>query len=246
VNEAFAHAFFPTEDPIGKQVAVWFAKTQIVGVVSDFKLNALDRKTLPEIFWSIRQIPSANVFIMARAKSDYSTLAGSIRQNILGVDPELPVLEVRSMADVVADSLWIKRLSASLIFVVEVLAIVLAAAGIYSVMSYSVTRRTKELGIRMAFGAARRDVFALIRGETCRLAIVGSVLGCAAAFVVGHLATHIVYLSPGLASSQSQDSLSAAAFIVSSIFLFVIALSASYVPARRALRVDPMVALHHH
>lgn len=245
VNEAFVRTFFPTEDPIGKQVTVWFAKTQIIGVVSDFKLYGLDQKTLPEIFWSIRQMPSTNAWIMARAKADYSVLAANMRQAIRDFDSGLPVLEMQSMSDVVSDSLWLKRLSAALIGLIAVLAVVLAAAGIYSVISYSVSRRRKEVGIRIAFGANRRNVFGLIMGETCRLAILGCILGCAAALVVGYLATHIVYLSPGLASSQSQDSLRPGAFVVSSLFLFTVAICASLAPAHRAVRVDPMVALQH-
>lgn len=148
------------------------------------------------------------------------------------------------MTDVVGDSLWL-RLSATLIGLVAGLAIALAGAGIYSVMSYSVSQRRKEMGIRIAFGADRRDVLRLIMGETCRLAILGSMLGCAAAFLAGPLATHVVYLSPEQASSLSQESLSPAAFLVSSLFLFGVAICASYAPARRASRVDPMVALHH-
>lgn len=119
------------------------------------------------------------------------------------------------MTDVVGDSLWL-RLSATLIGLVAGLAIALAGAGIYSVMSYSVSQRRKEMGIRIAFGADRRDVLRLIMGETCRLAILGSMLGCAAAFLAGPLATHVVYLSPEQASSLSQESLSPAAFLVSS------------------------------
>ena len=245
VNESFARTFFPNEDPIGKQVTVWFAKTTIVGVVADFKLNALDRKTLPQIFWSIRQIPSPNAWIMARTKSDPSLFSRALRQKIHDFDSDLPVLEMYSMNEVIADSLWIKRVSATLIGLVAVLAIMLAGAGIYSVMSYSVSQRRKEVGIRIAFGANRRDVLGLILGETCRLALLGSLLGCTAAFIVGHLAMHTVYLSPGLASSQSQDSLNPAAFVVSSLFLFGIAICASYAPAHRALRIDPTLALQH-
>jgi putative ABC transport system permease protein len=246
VNEAFARAFFPHEDPLGKRVSVWFAKTSIVGVVADFRLNSLDRKTLPEIFWSIRQAQSRNAWIMARTKSDPSVLSGALRQKIQDFDSDLPVMEMHSMTEVVADSLWLKRLSASLIGLVAVLAIMLAAAGIYSVMSYSVSQRTKEVGIRIAFGADRRDVLGLIMGETCRLALVGSVLGCAAAFIVGRLATSTVYLAPSLASSQSHvDALNPLALVVSALFLFGVAISAAYAPARRALRVDPVVTLQH-
>ncbi len=243
VNQAFAHRFFPNEDPIGKEVTVWFAKTTIVGVVADFKANALDQKTLPEIYWSIRQWPPPEVWIMVRAKSDSFLLAATLRQKIRDFDTDLPVMEMQSMDAVIADSMWLKRLSATLIGVVAVLAVILAAAGIYSIMSYSVSQRKKEVGIRMAFGANRRDVLGLVMGETCRLAVVGCALGCFAALVAGHLAIHAVYLSPEQASSLSQDALSPAPFICCSLFLFGIAVCASSVPARRAFRVDPVVAL---
>ena len=215
----------------------------VVGVVADFKLNALDRKPYPEIFWSARQIPGSSTWIMARTKMDSSLLAGVLRQRIQAVDSDLPMQEMHSLNEVIADSLWLKRLSATLIGVVAVLAIMLAAAGIYSVMAYSVSQRRKEVGIRVAFGADRHHVLGLIMGETCRLAILGCVVGCTAAFIAGRLATQMVHLSPGLASSQSQESLNPAAFVVSSLFLCSVALLASLVPARRAMRVDPMVAL---
>jgi predicted permease len=245
VNEAFVRRFFPNEDPIGKEVTVWFAKTKIIGVTSDFKMNALDQKTLPEIFWCSRQVQSPNAWIMLRAKADPSLVAPIVRQKIQAFDADLPAQEMQSMTGVVADSLWLKRLSAALIGLVAALATVLAGAGIYSVMSYSVSQRRKELGIRIAFGAGRREVLGLIMGETCRLAILASVLGCAAAFIAGRLATQTVYLSPWLAPSASQESLSPAAFLVSSLFLFSVAICASYAPARRALCIDPMVALQH-
>jgi ABC-type antimicrobial peptide transport system permease subunit len=172
-------------------------------------------------------------------------VAPIVQQKIQAFDADLPVQEMQSMTEVIADSLWLKRLSAILIGLVAMLAIVLAGAGIYGVMCYSVSQRRKEVGIRIAFGADRRDVLGLIMGETCRLALLGSVLGCAAAFVVGRLATHTVYLSPGLASSQFQDSLNPAAFLLSSLFLFAIAMCAGLQPARRALSVDPILALQH-
>jgi predicted permease len=245
VNETFAHTLFPNEDPIGKQVTVWFAKTTIVGVVADFKLNSLDRKPYPEIFWSIRQTPGPNTWIMARTKSDPSLLSRALLQKIQDLDSDLPVVEMHSMNEVIADSLWIKRLSATLIGLLAVLAIMLAGAGIYSVMSYSVSQRRKEVGIRIAFGANQRDVLRLIMGETCRLALLGSLLGCTAAFIVGRLAMHSVYLAPSLASSQAQDSLNPTAFVVSALFLSGVAICASYAPARCALRIDPALALQH-
>jgi hypothetical protein len=243
INETFARTFFPHEDPLGKLATVWYGSAIIVGVVADFKLNALDRKPYTEIFWSIRQAPSRNVWIMARTNSDPSLLEGAVRQKIRDFDSDLPVVETYSMNEVIADSLWLKRLSAELIGLVAALAIFLAGTGIYSVMSYSVSQRKKEVGIRIAFGADRRDVFALIMGETCRLAFLGSVLGCAIAFLAGRVAMNTSYLAPSLASSQSQVALHPAAFVVSSLFLSAMAICASLAPARRALRVDPVVAL---
>src|ERR1700730_9325834 len=245
VNEAFVRRFFPNEDPVGKEVTVWFAKTKIIGVTSDFKMSALDQKTLPEIFWCSRQVQSPNAWIMLRAKADPSLVAPLVQKKIQAFDADLPVQEMQSMTEVIADSLWLKRLSAILIGLVAMLAILLAGAGIYSVMCYSVSQRRKEVGIRIAFGADRHDVLGLIIGETCRLALLGSVLGCAAAFVVGRLATQTVYLSPWLASSVSHESLSRVAFLLSYLFLFGIAMCASLAPARRALSVDPIVALQH-
>ena len=244
VNETFVRTFFPQEDPVGKRVTVWFAKATIVGVVGDFKLNSLDRKPYPEIFWSLRQTQWGNVWIMVRTKSDPLQLSAAVRQKIQGFDSDLPVLDVQSMNQVIADSLWLKRISAVLIGLVAVLAITLAGTGIYSVMSYSVSQRTKEVGIRVALGANQRDVLGLIIGETCRLALLGSVMGCAAAYAVGRVATNQVYLAPSVASSQIQTgSLNPAVFVACALFLFGIALFASYLPARRALGVDPILAL---
>jgi ABC-type antimicrobial peptide transport system permease subunit len=224
VNETFARTFFPNEDPVGKRVTVWFAKAVIVGVVGDFKLNSLDRKTYPEIFWSLRQTQWGNVWIMARTKSDALQLSVALRHKIRDFDSDLPRLDMQSMSAVIADSLWLKRISAVLIGVVAVLAIVLAGTGIYSVMAYSVSQRTKEVGIRVALGADRRDVFGLILGETCRLALLGSVQGCAAAYFAGRVATSQVYLAPSVASSQIQSGpLNLAVFVVSSLFLVGVA-----------------------
>jgi putative ABC transport system permease protein len=181
-----------------------------------------------------------------RTKSSGFQLASALRQKIQDFDSDLPVQNLQSMTEVIADSLWLQRISALLIGLVVALAITLAATGIYSVMSYSVNQRTREVGIRVALGADSRQVLGLIMGETCRLALLGSVMGCTAAYFVGRVAMNQVYLSPGLASSQiPAGPLSAAVFLVSSVFLFGVALSASYLPARHALRVDPISALRH-
>ena len=243
VNDAFARKYFPGEDPIGREVTVWFAKTTIIGVVADFKMLSLERTTLPEIFWCLRQESPPNVWILARGKANAASLGGTLRQNIQELDPGLPVQEMQPMEGVITDSLSLKRVTATLIGLVAILAILLAGAGIYSVMSYSVRQRRKEMGIRVAFGANRRDVVNLVVGEACRLGVAGSVLGSAVAAVIGQLATHTVYISPEQASSLTPESLSPAAFIVCSMSLLVLAIAASFAPARSALKSDPLIAL---
>jgi predicted permease len=245
VNESFVRKFLPNENPIGKHANVWFANAQIVGIVADFKFNALDRKPFPEIFWTMRQAPPRNVWIMARTGADPSSVAEAIRRRIQNFDPDLPVLEMHPMSEVMADSLWLKRISADLIGLIAICGLVLAATGIYGITSYAAAQRKKEMGIRMAFGADRRDVFGLVMKETCRLALVGSIAGCIAAAMVARLATNISYLSPGVASTQSRDAIHPWAFVLSSLFLFMVAGAATYAPARRALNTDPADVLQH-
>jgi len=243
VNQAFAHKFFPNEDPVGREVTVWFAKTIIIGVTADFRINALDRQTLPEIFWCMRQVSAPNVWILARGKLNSLSWGETLGRKIQGLDPDLPLQEMQSMQDVLADSLSLQRVSAALIALVAGLAIILAGAGIYSVMSYSVCQRRKEIGIRIAFGANRRDVTGLVVGEACRLGIVGSIVGCAVAAIIGHLATDAVYISPEQASSLTAESLSPAAFLACVAFLLALTIAASYVPARSFLQVNPLLTL---
>jgi len=199
----------------------------------------------PEIFWTVRQSPPRNVWIMARTLSDPSAIGEAIRQKIQNFDPDLPVLEMQPMTQVVTDSLWLKRISADLIGLIAICGLVLAATGIYGITSYAAAQRKKEMAIRMAFGADRTDVFTLVMKETCRLALAGSVLGCTAAAIVARAATNISYLSPEMASTQARDALHPVAFVLSCLFLFVVAGAATYAPARRALRTDPADTLQH-
>lgn len=245
VNQAFVKTFFPNEDPIGRQIGVWYAKPIIVGVVGDFKVNALDRNPLPEILWSLRQDPWRDVWVMARTRVDANQVSQQIRKSIANFDPDLPVREMNSMSVVISDSLWLKRISAVLIGLVTALAITLAGTGIYSVVSYSVSRRTKEVGIRVALGANRIDVLRLIMGEVSRLVLIGSMIGCAAAYVAGRLATNLTYLAPSVAASLAPEKMSPVAFIANSVFLCGVAFAAGLAPARRASRVDPILALRH-
>jgi len=245
INESFVRRFLPNENPIGKHANVRFANAQIVGVVADFKFNALDRKPFPEIFWTMRQASPRNVWIMARTGADPSSVAEAIRQHIQNVDRDLPVLEMHPMSDVIADSLWLKRISADLIGLIATCGLVLAATGIYGITFYAAAQPKKEIGIRMALGADRRNIFGLVVGGTCWLTLVEAIAGCIAAAMAVHMATNIAYLSPEFASTQSRDAIHPGVFVLSSLFLFVVAAAATYAPARRALNTNPLDVLQH-
>jgi predicted permease len=238
VNETFARQIFPNDDPVGKQVIIdhtsSFPRLTIVGVVRDFKMNALDRKPLGEMFWSIRQSPPDSIWVVARTRTTPAAVSAALRKEIHDFDADLPIVSVESMETVIEDSLWRTRVAALLLGLLASIAVALAVTGIYSVMSYSVSQRTKELGIRIAFGARQRDISSLVLGETLRLAGIGTLLGCASALVAGR------FISQQLYGVEGSDP---ATYLVASVVLVAVALAASYAPALRAVKVDPMVTL---
>jgi len=238
VNETFARKFFPDEDPVGKRVTVdytsWFPRITIVGVVADVKLNALDRQPFAEMFWPVAQAPSRDVWLTVRTNVEPLALAAAVQREIREIDHDLPILEMSSMEGVIADSLWRPRFSAVLIGLFAGLALLLAAAGIYGVMSYQVGLRTREMGLRMALGADRRRIFSLIIGRGIKLALAGATIGAAVSLALGRLVASQLY------GVSAYDPLT---LVGVSLFLIAVAALACYLPARRATKVDPMVAL---
>jgi len=238
INEAFANQIFRGEDPVGKQVVVdhttWLPRLIIVGVVRDFKMNALDGKPRAEMFWSARQVVPDSIWVLARTTTTPSAAAASLRAAIQEIDRDLSIGTVESMQTVMEDSVWRARVAAMLMGILASIALVLAVTGIYSVMSYSVSQRIKELGIRIAFGAGRRNIALLILGETLSLAIFGTVLGGTAALISGRLVSQQLY------GINGNDPIT---YIVTAVLLMMVALVASFAPARRALQVDPLEVL---
>jgi putative ABC transport system permease protein len=241
VNQTMARQLWPGEDAIGKQLRfgepeiLW----QVIGVVADIKHNGLSAEEGPVIYQSHAQKQFAWLrwmTIVARTKEGPLSLAATVRQQIQAVDKTQPVYDVATMEQLLSESVAEPRFSALLLGFFGLLAMSLAAVGIYGVISYSVSQRTREIGIRMALGAQASDVRKMVVGQGMTPALIGVVIGLVAAFALTPLMSSLLY---GV-TAKDPVTFAAVAFVLS-----MVALVASYIPARRATRVDPMVALRY-
>jgi len=246
VNETFARVYFPGRDPIGRRIRMGSGNMDrpwmtVVGVVRDERHNGLTGTIKEKFFVPYAQFPAArggdaarNMSLIVRTAGDPAALAGPIRAAVRELDPSLPIANVRRMTDVVAASMATPRLTGSLLTIFGALALFLAAIGVSGVLSYLVSRRRREIGIRMALGASRTNVLGLV----VRRGIVTAAWGVAAGVVGGLLLTHLMEgLLYGVAPRDP------ATFAIVAALLLVIAVLASAVPAFRAARVDPLEAL---
>jgi putative ABC transport system permease protein len=242
VNEAFVHRHFKTgEDPLGRRLHTGIDNSgewrTIVGVAPDVKQRRLNEPPAAQVYLPYAQKPYSWMTIMTRTKNaDPLSMTAPVRAAVHSVDRGLPLYDIMSMDEVVLRSMWMPRLYGMLLGAFALVALVLAAVGIYGVMSYSVTQRTHELGIRMALGAQRSDVLRLVIRQGMLMATVGVGIGLAASFVVMRVLSNLLY---GVSASDP------ATFAGLSLTLAATALFACYVPARKATRVDPMVALRY-
>jgi len=239
ISEAMAKQFFPDEDPIGKRIHVTNGPVvyrEIVGIVGNVKQYGLDEKTPVETYEPFAQQPVSFMSLVVRTTGDPTALSGAIRGEVLSLDKEQPVSSIRTLDQLISTSIAQQRFAMLLLGVFAVVAMVLAAVGIYGVMSYSVTQRTHEIGIRMALGASSTNVLRLVVGHGMRLTLIGIGLGLILAFLLTRLMATLLF-------DVSATDLTT--FAVFSVSLTAIALVACLVPARRALKVDPMVALRY-
>jgi predicted permease len=241
INEAFARHYFPDENPVGKRIKPSFSMTndtpwrEIVGVVGNTKLVDLSEDFRPEFYMPFAQVPNFSAVIL-RARGDPLGLVSAVRTVLASLDKNLPIYDVETMADYMSSSIAAKRFITLLLGLFAVLALVLAAVGIYGVMAFSVSQRTRELGIRMALGADRQSVMRMVLWHGARLALVGVAIGIATALAVTRV------LASFLFEVRATDPTTYGAV---AILLVLVALAACYIPARRAMRVDPMVALRY-
>jgi putative ABC transport system permease protein len=243
VNQAVAERDFAGENPIGKRInlggvgsngqPIWF---EIVGVVTNVRNIELNTEPMPEIYTSYMQDPFAGMSFVIRTTIEPTSVAASVRESVQEVDKEQPVAEIRTMESIVTDAVTQPRFNLVLLGIFGGIALILSAAGIYGVMSYSVTQRTPEIGIRMALGAQTSDVLKMVVGQGMALAVIGIIIGLIASFALTHLMASLLY------GVSATDPLT---FALIALILLGVALGACFVPARRATKVDPMVALRY-
>jgi putative ABC transport system permease protein len=237
VNETMARRFFPNEDPLGKRIRLGYSDVwgEIVGIVGDVKHFSLDAEVKEEAYSPYYQAPFwLDMTLVVRTTVDPMSIANAVRNEILGLDKDQPVTRIRTMEAVVAGSVAQPRFRTLLLGVFAVMALSLAAIGIYGVISYAVTQRTREIGIRIALGARRRDVLRLVVGQGMAPAIVGLGIGLIGAFALTRLMKDLLFVV------RADDP---ATFALVAFLLAAAALLACYIPARRAAKVDPMIAL---
>ena len=238
INEAARRRFWPGEIPLGKQISLGANLLTVVGVVGDTRQTSLGVPPRPEIFLNYMQSsPEWSWLVMvARSEGDPAAISAALKSAAQQVDPNVPVTRILPLDDVLALSLAQPQLWAALLAVFASLAVILAAVGLYGVVAYLVAQRTHEVGIRMALGATRIDVFSLVVGQGLGLTFGGTLVGIPCALGAARLLVHLV------PSVRAGDPLTLTGV---SALLLSIAFAASYIPARRATRVDPIVALRY-
>jgi predicted permease len=249
IDDVFARTYLPGENPIGKHVhlATFDVTAEIVGVVGHVKQWGLDADSKSaieaQLDYPFMQLPEKlmpmvadSVAVVLRTEGDPTTVMGSVRGAVEEIDPREVIYNVRTMDEVVSSSFAARRLSMLLLSVFAALALVLACVGIYGVISYLVSQRTHEIGVRMALGAEHSDILRLVIGHGARMALVGVAIGIGAALGLMRL------MASQLFGVSAHDPLTFAAV---AMLLIIVAVAACYIPARRAMRVDPMIALRH-
>ncbi|MBA3961849.1 MAG: ABC transporter permease [Chthoniobacterales bacterium] len=238
INQALAQRYWPNESPIGKRIQVPFSKSPpwstIVGIVGDMHHRGLDQPVLPEYYIPVAQIPYSSTILNVRSAQDPLSLTSAIRREVQAIDPALPIAHVRTLEQVIADSVAPRRLAVLLLAAFAGIALILASVGIYGVMSFLVVQRTHEIGVRMALGAQRRDVLRLVISQAAFLIGAGTILGLIAALLSTSVIHSVLY---------NVSTLDLSTFVLVTLTLALVALVASYIPARRATRADPMLAL---
>ncbi|MGO9272223.1 MAG: ABC transporter permease [Terriglobia bacterium] len=250
INHRLAERFFPATDPLGQRLLISElvprrtnssgpsgpVALEIVGVVNDVKNSRVNEASSPEIYISYLQAPWTSEYLLVRSRSETEPLVAALRNAVSAVDPDLPLTSVSTMDDRLSSSLAGGRVVVALMAIFALMALLMGSVGLYGVISYSVTQRTAEFALRMALGAPHREIFRLVANGALRMLLIGGAFGMALALGVARLLGSMIFgVSP-------YDPVT---FLTVAVVLLAVVLTASYLPARRATKVDPMVALRY-
>jgi predicted permease len=240
INQSLAKKFFPDSDPVGQSMSIGWgedssgALRQIVGVVGDVRSSALSDAPEPTVYVPIAQVPYSGLSILVRSNASPATLAAPLRAIVREIDHEIPVYSVQTMEERVANSVGREKFYAMLIAIFAAVALVLSAVGLYGVIAYAVSQRTHEVGVRVALGATGDRITRMVVGEGLRLTAAGVVLGIAGSLLAGRLIATLLF------GVTTVDPVTLAGVIG---VLAIVAMLASWLPARRAARIDPLIAI---
>jgi putative ABC transport system permease protein len=239
VNEAFARSYWPNENAIGKRFkstrpgSPWIT---VVGVIANARTQSLAETDMPQLYLDVYQAPAKHLAIFLRGHLNTAAIPEAVRKEVQSVDPTIPVFGAQTLIQTLSESLSQRRFSMEMIACFAATALLLAALGIYGVISYMVTERTHEIGIRLALGAQRQNILAIVLGQGLRLVLTGAAAGLIGAIIIGQLMASLLY---GVRPTDPMT------FAVVVLLLIGVAALACYLPARRAMNVDPMVALRY-
>jgi putative ABC transport system permease protein len=241
IDEQFAKKYWPNEDAVGKRIKLGggddAALLEVVGVVGRVKMESLDDDSnRVQGYFSFSQVPFQAMTVIVKGHGDPNQLIASARSQVKSLDTDQPIYNIRTMDEIRGESIAPQRLNLTLLSIFAGIAFVLAIVGIYGVMSYAVTQRTHEIGIRMAIGAQPRDVFKMILGQGMMLTIIGMAVGLLGAFGLTRLMTTMLF------TVKPTDPIT---FTAVALLLLFIALIACYIPGRRATKVDPVNSLRY-
>jgi putative ABC transport system permease protein len=241
IDEEFARRYWPNEDAVGKRIRLGRESDaqilQVIGVVGRVKMESLNKNSdRVQGYFPFNQTGSGAMTVIVKGSSDPNQLLSSVRAAVREIDPDQPIYNPRTMYEIRAESVQAERLNLTLLSIFAGIALVLAIVGIYGVMSYSVTQRTHEIGIRMAIGARPRDVFAMILGHGMKLALIGVAIGLLAAFALTRLMETMLF---GVEPTDVPT------FSLISLLLISVAALACYIPGRRATKVEPTISLRY-
>jgi predicted permease len=236
INEAMAKQFFPNEEPLGRHLHMfnWGPAREIVGIAKTIKVNSVGETDTAYMYVPLEQNYSSQVTVVVRAAGEPDAVLGTVRKELQQLEPAMPLLNVNTYRSVLSLSLWAPRMGASLLAVFGFLALVLAAIGLYGVMAYSVSQRTREIGIRMALGAGHQNVRNMVVRQGLLLALGGVAIGLAISFGLARLVTNLLF---GITGADPVT------FVIVTLVLLLVAALATYLPAWKASRVDPVDAL---